>query len=385
MNTRSRQQEVDKAPPISAMRQDVGLMDPELRERIGGRADLADVAPYRVPQLDAPVKLNTNESPYPPPEAFIVDLKARIDRIRFNRYPERDFPLVREALARHIGTLSDRIWVANGSNEIYLQLLLTFGGAERKAMTFEPTYGMHSQIIRISGTRMLRGRRNPDFSLQLEATLEAIDVQRPDIVFLCSPNNPTGNTHTEEEIAAVCARAPGIVLLDEAYAEFSGTTYARLIEDFDHLVVTRSFSKAWRLAGARIGYLLAQPWVIEELQKVRLPYHLSALTQAVALTAVDHAGELLSTVETIRHERDRLWTELSTTRSITAFPSQANFILFRTQERPATQVWQGLLDKGILVRDFSDVQGLEDCLRVSVGTPDEDEKFLESLSEQLVR
>ena len=361
------------------------MSDHELRERIGGRSDLADVVPYRAPQLDAPVKLNTNESPYPPPESFVAELKSRIEALTFNRYPQRDFPEVRDGLARHIGTLSDRVWVANGSNEIYLQLLLTFGGVERKAMTFEPTYGMHSHITRITGTRLLRARRNPDYTLHLEATLEAIDMQRPDIVFLCSPNNPSGNPNSEEEIIAICSRAPGIVLLDEAYTEFSGVTYSRLIEDFDHLVVTRSFSKAWRLAGARIGYLIAQPWVIEELQKVRLPYHLSAMTQAVALTALNHASELLSTVETMRHERDRLWRELSTTRAVTAFPSAANFILFRPDERPGSEVWQALLDKGILVRDFSDVPGCGDCLRVSVGTPDEDEKFLDALSTCLGR
>lgn len=361
------------------------MSDPELRERIGGRSDLADLQPYRAPQLDAPVKLNTNESPYPPPDQFLERLTSKLAETSLNRYPDRDFSEVRENLAAHVGTLTDRVWVANGSNELLLQLLLAFGGGERKAMTFEPTYAMHSHIIRISGTRMLRGRRLPDYSLHLDATLEAIKVQRPDVVFLCSPNNPTGNIDSEETVSAICDVAPGLVILDEAYAEFSGSTLTRLVEEHDHLVVTRSFSKAWRLAGARVGYLVGQPWIIEELLKVRLPYHLSSLAQAVVTTALSMAGEMLSTVETIRHERDRLWGELSTTRGLKAFPSYANFILFRCESRPAAEVWQDLLASGVLVRDFSDVVGCEECLRVSVGTPDEDERFLEALSLSLAK
>lgn len=355
------------------------MSDPELRVRIGGRSDLADLAPYRAPQPDAAVKLNTNESPYPPPDAFREELAARMSTLTMNRYPSRDFPAVREALAAHVGTLTDRVWMANGSNEIFLQLLLAFGGAERKAITFEPSYGMHSHIIRVSGTRWLRGRRNPDYSMHLQASIEAIEVQRPDIVFLCSPNNPTGNINTEEDVAAICDAAPGLVVLDEAYAEFAPATLIGMVEDFDHLVVTRSFSKAWRLAGARLGYLVAQPWIIEEVMKARLPYHLSALSQAVALSAISQSKEMLSTVETVIHERDRLWGELSTTRGITAFPSHANFIFFRVDDAPASPVWQGLLDRGVLVRDFSDTAACEGCLRVSIGTPEEDERFLEAL------
>lgn len=359
------------------------MSDPELRERMGGRSDLADLQPYRAPQLDAPVKLNTNESPYPPPEDFMRDLAARIAGLSLNRYPERDFPELREGLARRAGTLTDRVWVANGSNEILLQLLLAFGSSERKVLTFEPTYALHSHITQVSGTRLIRGRRNPDYSLHLEASLDAIRVQKPDIVFLCSPNNPTGNAMTEEHVLAVCGAAPGLIILDEAYAEFAGRSSIRLVEECEHLVVVRSFSKAWRLAGARIGYLVAQPYVTEELLKVRLPYHLSSLTQAAGLTALAHARDLLATVESIRHERQRLWDELSTTRGIAAFPSQANFILFRCESRPAGEVWQRLLDRGVLVRDFSDVPGCEQCLRVSVGTPEQDERFLEALSEAI--
>jgi histidinol-phosphate aminotransferase len=356
------------------------MSDAELREMAVGRTDLADLLPYKAPQLDAPVKLNTNESPYPPPEDFMADLARRVAAIPLHRYPDRDFSELREKLARHLSVLTDRVWLANGSNEVLLQLVLAFGGPERRAMTFEPTYTMHSHIVRVTGTRLLRARRNPDFTLHLEATVEAVRKQEPDIVFLCSPNNPTGNTNTEEEIDAVCKAAPGLVIVDEAYTEFAGRTSTHLIEDHERLAVVRTFSKAWRMAGARLGYLVGQPSVHEQIQKVRLPYHLSALTQAAGLTALEHAREITSHVETIVHERQRLWDELSTTRGITAYPSRANFILFRCDSKPAADVWNALLNKGVLIRDFSEVPGCEGCLRVSVGTPEQNERFLETLS-----
>jgi len=220
--------------------------------------------------------------------------------------------------------------------------------------------------------------------MNLEAAVEVINIQKPQIVFLCSPNNPTANADSEEVVSAVSEAAPGIVILDEAYAEFGPGTHARLIESHDNLVVTRSFSKAWRMAGARLGYLIASPWIVEELLKVRLPYHLSALSQAAALAALNHSQELIGTVETIKHERERVWHELSTTSGILPFPSDANFILFRCIASPAPDVWSRLLSAGVLVRDFSDTRGCEDCLRVSIGSKDQNEKFLEALSRVLV-
>ncbi|MGI8425899.1 MAG: histidinol-phosphate transaminase [Actinomycetota bacterium] len=362
------------------------MTDPELRERMSGRSDLADLSPYRAPQLDAPVKLNTNESPYPPPGTFVRDLQARVAKLDLNRYPQRDFASVREAMAAHVGTLTERVWLANGSNEILLQLLLAFGGTERKVMTFEPTYGMHAHITKISGTRHLRAGRNPDYSLTAESCVDAIAAHRPDIVFLCSPNNPTGNSCSPDDIQSICKAASGMVILDEAYVEFSDTPNSsiQLLEECDNLVVTRSFSKSWRLAGARLGYLIASARIIEEIQKVRLPYHLSALSQAAALAALAHAEEIMATVETIQHERARVFRELSTMAGIVPFPSDANFILFRVASKPAGEVWQRLLEQGILIRDFSDVPRCEDCLRVSIGTPEQNEKFLDALAAEAV-
>lgn len=376
------------------------MTDPELRERVAGRLDLADLQPYRAPQLDAPVKLNTNESPYPPPEAVVRELQERITALELNRYPPRDFMEVRERLSAHAGTLTDRVWVANGSNEVILQLLLAFGGVERKVITFEPSYLMHSHITKVTGTRHLRAGRNPDYSLHLQASLEAIESQRPDAVFLCSPNNPTGNSIPFEEIEAICKTTRGLVILDEAYIEFAGGvqtdagTAAQppssrvprertlgLVEEFDNLAITRSFSKSWRLAGARVGYLIASPPIIEEIHKVRLPYHLSTLTQAAALAALNHAEEIMATVETIKHERDRMLRELSTMSGIMPFPSDANFIFFRCLGKPAEEIWRGLLAGGVLIRDFSSIPRCEECLRVSVGTPEQNERFLDALSQ----
>jgi histidinol-phosphate aminotransferase len=356
------------------------MSDFELRDRLSSRPDLADLRPYGAPQLDVAVRLNTNESPYPPPPAVMEDLARRVGGLGLNRYPDRDFRDLREALARHVGTLTERIWVANGSNEIIQQLVLAYGGAERRAMTFEPTYEMHTLITRVSGTRLVRARRRPDYTMDIDASVEAVRRNLPDIVFLCSPNNPSGTTIPDEGVAAICEAAPGLVILDEAYAEFAGSSAWRLLEDHENLVSTRTFSKAFRMAGARIGYMVAQPAVIAEVLKVRLPYHLSSLTQAAALTALDHAAELEATVETLCHERERLWGELSTTRGITAFPSWANFILFRCESVPAKDVWTRLLERGVLVRDFSETPGCEGCLRVSVGMPEQDERFLEALS-----
>ncbi len=235
---------------------------------------------------------------------------------------------MREKLAEYLKTLTDRVWLANGSNEIILQLLLAFGGPERKVMTFEPTYGMHGQITRISGTRHLRARRNPNFTIHPEASIEAIQLHRPDVVFLCSPNNPTGNSNSAEEVIAICEASPALVILDEAYVEFSGRGHLRLVEECDNLVITRSFSKSWRLAGARIGYLVAPPRIIDEVQKVRLPYHFSALSQATVLTALNHADEIMGTIETIAFERTKMFDELTSLRGRYRLPLRGQLHTF---------------------------------------------------------
>jgi len=348
------------------------------------RPDLAGRAPYGAPQLDVPVRLNTNENPYPPPPALaqaITDAAAGVAG-SLNRYPDRDALPLRADLAAYLGhgLTAREVWAANGSNEIIQQLLQVFGGAGRSALGFEPSYAMHPLIARATGTRWIRGSRDADFGLNAAAVVAAIGEHRPDLVFLTSPNNPTGTALPLTVIEAVCEAAPGMVVVDEAYAEFAragaGTALA-LLPDYPRLVVTRTMSKAFALAGGRIGYMAAQAAVVDAMLLVRLPYHLSALTQATARAALAHAGELLAAVAGLRAERDGLLSWLRG-RGLAAADSDANFVLFGGFG-DAHAVWQGLLDRGVLVRET----GPPGWLRVSIGTPAEMAAFRAALTEVL--
>ncbi|MGH3276439.1 MAG: histidinol-phosphate transaminase [Streptosporangiaceae bacterium] len=336
------------------------------------RADLAGLEPYGAPQLDVPVALNTNENPYPPPAGLIADLTAAVAAAAagLNRYPDRDARELRAALAAYLGHgLSPaHTWAANGSNEVIQQLLQAFGGPGRGALGFEPSYSMHPIIAATTATRWIAEPREADFSIDPRAAMAAIEAHQPDVVFLTSPNNPTGTALPLTVIEAIAGRAPGMVIVDEAYAEFSrdpdGSALA-LLPHYPRLVVVRTMSKAFALAGGRLGYLAADPAVVEALLLVRLPYHLSALTQAGALAALRHAGELLTAVDAIRAERDAIvgWLRQA---GLTVADSDANFVLFgRFAERRV--IWQELLDRGVLVRET----GPPGWLRVSVGTPAE--------------
>ncbi|MDP9241116.1 MAG: histidinol-phosphate transaminase [Actinomycetota bacterium] len=348
------------------------------------RDGLRDRSPYGAPQLDVPVRLNTNENPHPPPAALVDDLAAAV-RARgstLNRYPDREAVALRRDLAAYLGHgLSvEQVWAANGSNEVLQQVLQAFGGPERSAMGFEPSYAMHPNISAATATEWVSGHRAADFGLSAEAAVIQVRADEPDVVFLTSPNNPTGTALTLDVVRAVCAAAPGMVVVDEAYAEFarSGTPSAlTLLPEFERLVVTRTMSKAFAMAGARLGYLAAAPAVIDALRLVRLPYHLSTLTQAAARVALAHTTELLSTVDDVRAERDRLVAAL-TAMGCAVVPSDANFVLFGGFA-DAGAVWQALLDRGVLVRDV----GLAGWLRVTAGLPAEVDTFLSALREVL--
>jgi histidinol-phosphate aminotransferase len=345
------------------------------------RPDLAGRAPYGAPQLDVPVRLNTNENPYPPPPALvqaIADASAGVAG-SLNRYPDRDAMALRADLAAYLGhgLTGRQVWAANGSNEIIQQLLQVFGGSGRSALGFEPSYAMHPLISRATGTRWISGSRDADFGLNAAAVVRAIGEHRPDLVFLTSPNNPTGTSLPLAVIEAVCGAAPGMVVVDEAYAEFAragADTALSLLPRYPRLVVTRTMSKAFALAGGRIGYLAAEPRVIDALLLVRLPYHLSALTQATARAALAHAGALLATVAGLRAERDSLVDWLRG-RGLAAADSDANFVLFG-EFGDSHAVWQGLLDGGVLVRET----GPPGWLRVSIGTPAEMTAFRDALT-----
>jgi histidinol-phosphate aminotransferase len=345
------------------------------------RPDLAGGTPYGAPQLDVPVRLNTNENPYPPSRWLARKIgDAAAAQVRsLNRYPDRDAMVLREDLAAYLGHGLTRrqVWAANGSNEIIQQLLQTFGGPGRTALGFEPSYAMHPLIARATATAWIAGTREPGFGLDAAHAVAAIREHEPDLVFLTSPNNPTGAALPLAVVEAVCAAAPGMIIVDEAYAEFARDTAATalaLMPRYPRLVVTRTMSKAFALAGARVGYLASSPEVVEALLLVRLPYHLSTLTQAVARAAVAHQRDLLATVDSLRVQRDDLVQWLRG-RGLAAADSDANFVLFG-EFSDSRAVWQGLLDRGVLVREV----GPPGWLRVSIGLPAEMKAFREALA-----
>jgi histidinol-phosphate aminotransferase len=342
------------------------------------REDLRGAVPYGAPQLDVPVRLNTNENPYPPPPevaAAVAEALAQTART-LNRYPDREAAALRADLATYAGHTPEGTWAANGSNEVIQQLLQAFGGPGRTALGFEPSYSMHRLIALGTGTGWVAEDRADDFTIRDAAA--AVARHDPDVVFLCSPNNPTGTALPHEVIEEVYDATRGMVVVDEAYAEFShAPSAAALLPGRERLVVTRTMSKAFALAGARVGYALADPAVVDALRLVRLPYHLSSLTQAAACAALRHAPALLGNVATLRGERDRLVGALHE-QGREVVPSDANFVLFgRFADAAAT--WQALLDKGVLVRDVSGA--VPGWLRVTAGTPEENDAFLAALRE----
>lgn len=344
------------------------------------RDDLRGRSPYGAPQLDVPVVLNTNENPHPPSPRLA---KALADAVAdtaagLNRYPDRDAVLLRRKLAAYLGhgLTVDQIWAANGSNEVLQQILQAFGGAGRVAMGFEPSYSMHPILSRGTGTAWVPVPRGDDFRIDVEAALSAIAEHQPSVVFLTSPNNPTGTALDLADTVRILRAAPGVVVVDEAYAEFrrEGTPSAlSLLSEHPRLIVSRTMSKAFALAGARVGYLAAHPAVVEALQLVRLPYHLSAVTQTVALTALDHADELLGAVADLRTERDALVAWLRE-HGFSVADSDANFVLFG-EFADRAGVWRAMLDQQVLIRET----GPEGWLRVTVGTSAEMEAFRQAL------
>jgi histidinol-phosphate aminotransferase len=345
------------------------------------RPDLESLSAYLAPQIEAPVRLNTNECPYPLPDAFARDLADAVARIPFHRYPDREATALRKGLAELADHPVEGIWAANGSNEVIQHLCLAYGGPGRRALIFEPTYSLHRLIPRMVGMEIVSARLGDDFRLNEEA-VRAVREHRPSIVFVCSPNNPTGNAQPPDLIAPLCEAAEGLVVVDEAYGEFGGEPAGPLVHALDNLAVVRTFSKAFSMAAVRLGYCLTSPEIVAELPKVRLPYHLSSLTQAAGEAALRHVGEARALLDAIRAQRDRILDALAALPAVEPFPSDANFVLFRTPA-DAGRLWTALLDRGVLVRDVSAYPGLERCLRVTAGTPDESGAFLAALPEAL--
>jgi len=353
------------------------------------RPDLRGLTAYGAPQLDVPVPLNTNENSYSVPVDVVDAIVASVAEAAagLNRYPDREFVRLREDLAGYLsrttgtGVRTEQVWAGNGSNEVLLHLLQAFGGADRVALGFTPAYSMHPIITRTTGTRWVDGRRGVEgagsFDLDVASAVAQVRRHDPNLVFLCSPNNPTGTALGLDVVEAVYDAAPrAIVVVDEAYAEFArpGTPSAlTLLEGRGRLVVTRTMSKAFALAGGRLGYLAATAELTEALRLVRLPYHLSTPTQAIACAALEHADGLLATVEALKTQRDRIVADLAGM-GLDPVPSDANFVLFGGLA-DEQDTWQALLDQGILVRDV----GLAHHLRVTAGTPQETGAFLDAM------
>jgi len=346
------------------------------------RQNLQELSPYGAPQLPAEAVLNTNENPYPPSPALAQAIASRISEVALtlNRYPDRDAVVLRTKLAEFINSLSgtkfgvSNIWAANGSNEIIQSLFMAFGGGA--ALGFTPSYSMHPLIAKVTQVQWLNGNRREDFSLDVDSAIAQIQREKPSLTFITTPNNPTGSTVTIEEIEKIAKATSGLLIVDEAYAEFSDEkSAATLIATYPHVVVIRTMSKAFAFAGVRLGYLIADPAVIDAMFLVRLPYHLSALTQAAAEVALDFKDELLGTVAQLRRDRDLVATQLAGL-GLTVIPSSSNFLLFTGFSMPSAQLWQAMLDRGVLIRDV----GLLGYLRVTIGNEAENMKFISTLS-----
>jgi histidinol-phosphate aminotransferase len=344
------------------------------------RQDLRGKSPYGAPQLAVPVRLNTNENPHPPSTALVEDVIASVGEVAvdLHRYPDRDAVALRTDLAAYLSVQTgvrlgvENLWAANGSNEILQQLLQAFGGPGRSAIGFVPSYSMHPIISDSTRTEWIQTARAADFSLDADAAVAAIVERRPDVVFVTSPNNPTGQSVSLTDLRRLLDATPGILIVDEAYGEFSAQPSAvALVEEYPtKLVVSRTMSKAFAFAGGRLGYLVATPAVIDAMLLVRLPYHLSAPTQAAARAALRHADDTLGSVATLITERERVTTALSGM-GFQVVPSDANFVLFgRFADAPAT--WQRYLDAGVLIRDV----GIPEYLRTTIGLADENDAFL---------
>jgi histidinol-phosphate aminotransferase len=346
------------------------------------RDDLRALEGYHSAQVDVEVRLNTNESPYPPPEAWRAEYAAAVAAISWERYPDRRALGLRGAIADWHGARRDQVFAANGSNEVLQTLLLAYGGAGRRVVTFEPTYQLHGHIARVTGAEVVEGERGSDFALDEEAAIALIEAREPAITFLCSPNNPTGRVESPGLVRRVLEHAPGLLVVDEAYAQFADWTALDLVDDARPLCVVRTFSKTWSMAAARLGYLVGPTWVVETLEKVILPYHLDAAKQLAGTLALAHVDEMDGRVRQIVAERERVIAGLRRL-DIDVFPSGANFVLFRPRRAGGRAVWQALVERSVLVRDCSSWPRLADCLRVTIGTPAENDRFLAALGDSL--
>jgi histidinol-phosphate aminotransferase len=349
------------------------------------REDLAALEGYHSAQVSVDVRLNTNEAPVPPPPELTDAVAEAVRSVAWHRYPDRAATELRTAIGKLHDVGAEQVFAANGSNEVLQTVLLTFAGAGRSVVTFEPTYALHGHLARITGARTVEGERAADFSLDVDEVERVLAVEQPAVTFLCSPNNPTGMVDEADAVRAVLDRVAaidGLLVVDEAYGQFASWSATELLGEDVPLVVTRTYSKTWAMAAFRLGYLLGPAWLVAELDKVVLPYHLDGFKQVAGRLALDFVDDMERRVATIVSERERLQAALAEL-GATVWPSGANFILFRPPGRDGHLVWQSLVDRSVLVRDTSSWRRLHGCLRVTVGTSDENDRFLTAMGEIL--
>ncbi|MDP8937760.1 MAG: histidinol-phosphate transaminase [Actinomycetota bacterium] len=346
------------------------------------RPDLVALEGYHSPQVTVDVRLNTNESPYPPPAAWKDAFLEELAAVPFNRYPDRSARDLRSAIAELHGVGVEQVLVGKGSNEVLQAVCLAYGGAGRRAVVFEPTYALHSHIARITGTEVVVGERRPDFLLDVDHVRRVLGETRPSITFLCSPNNPTGRVEPPEVVDAVLSAAPGLVVVDEAYAQFAPWSALPWVGQGRPLVVTRTYSKTWSMAGSRLGYLIGPAEVVSDLERVVLPYHVDAAAQVAGRLALRWRAEMEARVAALVAERERVSAGLALL-PVDTWPSAANFVLFRPRSMEGATVWKELVERSVLVRDCSSWPHLAGCLRVTVGTTEENDVFLSALAQVL--
>ena len=356
------------------------------------RDDLRELAGYHSPQVSVDVRLNTNEAPEGPPPGFAEAVAEAARQLDWHRYPDRSASRLRAAVGRLYGLGPEQVFCANGSNEVLQTVLLTFAGSGRRTLTFEPTYALHQHLSRITGSEAVTVDRSPGFGLDPADAAAAVRRIEPAVTFLCSPNNPTGMVEPADTIEAVLGAVTetgGLLVVDEAYGEFSPRSAVDLLDEDRPLVVTKTYSKTWAMAAARLGYLLGPAWLVEKLELVVLPYHLDAMKQAAGLAALDFVDDMNARVATIVEERGRIEATL-TELGAEVWPSGANFVLFRPPRAEGSgapvdgqAVWQGLVDRSVLVRNTASWEHLDGCLRVTVGTPAENGRFLVALADIL--
>jgi histidinol-phosphate aminotransferase len=348
------------------------------------RDDLRALEGYHSPQVDVRVRLNTNESPAPPPAAWRDAFAAELAQVEWHRYPDRAAKALRAAIAEVHGVDSSQVFAANGSNEVLQTLLLTYAGPGRTVATFEPTYQLHGHIARLTGARVAEGERASDFTLDLAEVRRVVNDAQPTVTFLCSPNNPTGLEEPEANVRAVLDMVPGLLVVDEAYGQFASWSALDMIDEATPLVVTRTFSKTWSMAGSRLGYLVGPSWLVAELDKVVLPYHLDVAKQIAGRLALRFVDDMEARINLIVAERERLIQQLSEL-PLHVYPSGANFVLFRPNPAACAlsgrEIWQRLVERSILIRDCSSWPRLEHCLRITIGTPEENDALITGLRE----